>query len=71
MLARSGGMITKLLALAVLASSLSGCLAASVAGAAVDVTGAVVGATVHTTGAVIGAAIPDGDDDEEKGQRRR
>jgi hypothetical protein len=59
-------MIKRLALLALLTAPLGGCLAASAAGAAVDITGAVVGATVHTTGAVIGAAIPDGDDEDDR-----
>jgi hypothetical protein len=44
---------------------LSSCLAASVVGAAVDVTGAVVSTGVKTTGAVVGAVLPGDDDDDD------
>lgn len=53
----------------VLILPLSGCLAASVAGAAISVTSAVVVTGVKTTGAIIGAAIPDGDDDDDGDER--
>lgn len=59
--------IASLALIALLGSSLSGCLAMAVggaavgaAGAAVGVTGAAVGATAHGVGAVVGAATGGG-----------
>lgn len=60
----------RFVALAATALSLSGCLAATAAGAvagtAIGVTGAAVGATAKGAGMVVGAVIPDGDDDERR-----
>ena len=60
--------------LALLATPLTGCLAAAavgtVAGVAVGVTGAAVGVTAKGVGMAAGAVIPDGDDDEEDERRR-
>jgi hypothetical protein len=47
-------------ALAVVATTLSGCLAMGVAGAAVGVAGAAVGMTAKGVGAVVGAVTPGG-----------
>lgn len=44
---------------------LSGCLAATVVGTAVSVTGAVVVTGVKATGAVVDAVVPGDDDDDE------
>lgn len=51
------------------AALLQGCLATSLAGAAIGVTGAAVGATVKGAGAVGRAVIPGGGDDEDKDHR--
>lgn len=60
----------RIVAVALMLSSLSGCLAAAVVGTAVGVTGTVIGATVKTTGAVVGAVIPDGDDEDDDDDRQ-
>jgi hypothetical protein len=59
-----------LLAIAPLAFALSGCVVATVAGAAVDVAATTVTTTAHVAGAVVrGAAdviVPSNDDDKDK-----
>lgn len=45
---------------------LQGCLAATVVGTAVSVTGAVVVTGVKATGAVVDAVVPGDDDDEDE-----
>lgn len=54
---------------------LTGCLAVAATGAvvgtAVGVTGAVVGTTAKVGKAAVGAAIPDGDDKEERREKKR
>jgi hypothetical protein len=51
------------------AALLQGCLATTVAGAAIGVTGAAVGATAKGVGAVGRAVIPGGGDDDNKDKR--
>jgi len=60
----------RIVAIALLLTPLSACLAGAAVGTAVGVTGAVIGATVKTTGAVVGAVIPDGDDEEDEDDRQ-
>ena len=47
---------------------LSGCLAMTVAGAAVGVAGTAVGMTAKGVGAVVGAVIPDGKKKDDQGR---
>ncbi len=56
----------KLIAALATAGALTGCVAAAVVGAAVDVTGTVVGAAVNTTGAVVDAVVPDKKEDKDE-----
>jgi len=62
---------TSAIAILLLPTTLSGCLAVSVAGdvveGAVNVTGDVAEGAVNATGSVVGAAIPDGDEDDDEG----
>ena len=68
-------LLAQLSLLAGAALSLSGCLAVAATGAvvgtAVGVTGAAVGVTAKGVGMAAGAVIPDREDREDKGGKRR
>lgn len=58
----------RIAALLLMTPLLASCLAGAVVGTTVGIAGAVVGTAVKTTAVIVDAAIPDGDDDEDKGE---